>query len=279
MGETRHSIDVKAPLQAVYNQWTQFEEFPLFMEGVEKVQQNGPTNLFWKVKIGGKEKSWEAEITKQIPDERIAWQSVDGTPNSGEVTFESVNAGLTRVTLQMVYEPEGFWEEAGAALGLASSQVEKDLKRFRDFIEERAAETGGWRGTIAEGGPAEFGATPSEVRLSRKEEMLRPENLVPRHQDSIEESQDQDRASAWPDKKPPSEKTAPPIRPLKGSVHAEGPESIASEYYRESDTILKPTHEQIALRAHQIYLARGGTPGREVEDWLKAEKELTEKQG
>ena len=279
MGETRHSIDVKAPLQAVYNQWTQFEEFPRFMEGVEKVQQNGPTNLFWKVKIGGKEKSWEAEITKQIPDERIAWQSVDGTPNSGEVTFESVNAGLTRVTLQMVYEPEGFWEEAGAALGLASSQVEKDLKRFRDFIEERAAETGGWRGTIAERGPAEFGATPSEVRLRRKEEMLRPENLVPRHQDSIEESQDQDRASAWPDQKPPLEKAAPPIRPLKGSVHAEGPESIASEYYRESDTILKPTHEQIALRAHQIYLARGGTPGREVEDWLKAEKELTEKQG
>jgi hypothetical protein len=148
MGSTTHAIEVNAPLRAVYNQWTQFEEFPSFMEGVDEVRQDGPSRLLWRVNIGGRDKEWEAEITEQVPDAKIAWQSIDGTPNSGEVNFESLNPQTTRITLTIQYEPEGILEKAGDVLGIPSGRVESDLKRFRDFIEEKGGETNGWRGTI-----------------------------------------------------------------------------------------------------------------------------------
>src|ERR1700722_511181 len=156
MGSTTHAIDVNAPLRAVYNQWTQFEEFPSFMEGVEEVRQDGPSRLLWKVTIGGRDKEWEAEITQQIPDAKIAWQSIDGTPNSGEVNFEPLDSERTRITLTIAYEPEGILEMAGDVLGIPSGRVEADLKRFRDFIEEKGGQTNGWRGTI---GTAEIPAS------------------------------------------------------------------------------------------------------------------------
>ncbi len=161
MGSTTHTIEVNAPVRAVYNQWTQFEDFPHFMEGVQEVRQEGDKHLFWRAQVGGKEKSWEAEIVDQIPDRRISWQSISGAPNSGEVIFEELDAGRTRVTLTMDYEPEGMLEKAGDALGIPSGRVEGDLKRFRDYIESRGAETGGWRGEI------EGGATPG-VPLERE---------------------------------------------------------------------------------------------------------------
>src|SRR6201987_118880 len=110
MAATTHSIEVNAPLRAVYNQWTQFEEFPLFMEGVEQVLQEGEKRLFWRAKIGGKVKEWEAEITNQVPDKKIAWQSVDGSPNSGTIIFEELDSNRTRVTATIDYEPEGILE-------------------------------------------------------------------------------------------------------------------------------------------------------------------------
>jgi len=134
----------------VYNQWTQFEAFPLFMENVEEVRQEGDKRLLWKAKIAGKDKQWEAEITEQVPDKRIAWVSVDGTPNAGEVTCNLMESERTLITLTMEYEPEGFLETAGDVLGIPSGQVEEDLKRFRDFIEQTGKETGGWRGRIGE---------------------------------------------------------------------------------------------------------------------------------
>jgi hypothetical protein len=148
MGTTTHSIEVNAPLRVVYNQWTQFEEFPRFMEGVAEVRQEGPNKLFWKAKIAGKDKQWEAEITEQIPDKRIAWASIDGTRNAGEVNFESLETERTLITLTMEYEPEGFLEKAGDLLGIPSGQVEGDLNHFRDYIEQNGKETGGWRGQI-----------------------------------------------------------------------------------------------------------------------------------
>jgi uncharacterized protein (TIGR02271 family) len=148
MGSTTHSIEVDAPVRAVYNQWTQFEEFPRFMEGVEEVRQEGAKRLFWRAKIGGKVKEWEAEITEQVPDKKITWQSVDGSPNSGTIIFEELDSDRTRVTATIEYEPEGILEKTGDVLGIPSGRVEGDLERFRVFIEERGRESGGWRGQI-----------------------------------------------------------------------------------------------------------------------------------
>jgi uncharacterized protein (TIGR02271 family) len=168
MGVSTHSIEVNAPLRAVYNQWTQFEEFPHFMEGVEEVRQEGEKRLFWKAKIAGRVKEWEAEITSQVPDQRIAWESVDGSPNSGTITFEELGADLTRVNATIGYEPEGLLEKTGDALGIPSGRIEGDLKRFRDFMEERGHETGGWRGEIGEGESPDLGLRPAADSRSKK---------------------------------------------------------------------------------------------------------------
>jgi uncharacterized protein (TIGR02271 family) len=159
MAATTHSIEVNAPLRAVYNQWTQFEEFPRFMEGVEEVRQEGEKRLVWRAKIAGKVKEWEAEITEQIPDQRIAWESVAGSQNSGIITFERISDDWTRVIATIGYEPEGFLEKTGDALGIPSGRIEGDLKQFREYIEERGRETGGWRGEIGQGESRDLGAT------------------------------------------------------------------------------------------------------------------------
>jgi Polyketide cyclase / dehydrase and lipid transport/Protein of unknown function (DUF2934) len=148
MGTTTHSIEVKAPLKSVYDQWTQFEEFPRFMRDVVEVRQHGPDALSWKVLMGGKEKQWEARIIEQIPDTSIVWESVDGTSNRGAVTFEPLGTDATRLTVVMEYEPEGFLEKAGDILGVPSGHVEESLKCFRELIERKSTVTGGWRGRI-----------------------------------------------------------------------------------------------------------------------------------
>ena len=151
MERLNKSIVVDCPLQAVYNQWTQFEEFPKFMEGVEEVRQLDDRHLHWRTNIGGKEKEFDAEITEQIPDKRIAWHSQSGPWHGGVVTFHALNDHQTRVMLQMEYQPEGVVEKAGDLLGIASRRVEKDLERFKQFIESRGMETGAWRGSVDRG--------------------------------------------------------------------------------------------------------------------------------
>ena len=142
------SIDVNVPVSAAYNQWTQFEEFPRFMEGVREVRQLDDRRLLWRAEIGGKEKTWEAEIVEQIPDARIAWRSISGAKNAGVVTFHRLSEGTTRMMLQLEYEPEGAVETAGDWLGVATARVRGDLERFKEFIEKRGAESGAWRGSI-----------------------------------------------------------------------------------------------------------------------------------
>jgi uncharacterized membrane protein len=139
---TAHSLDVNAPLRAVYDQWTRFEEFPFFMEGVEEVRLEAEKFLLWKVKIAGKVKNWEAEITNQVPDREISWESVDGSSNSGTITFEELDPQWTRVTASIGYEPEGILEKTGEVLGITSGRVERDLKQFRDYIKGRVTELG-----------------------------------------------------------------------------------------------------------------------------------------
>lgn len=150
MASIEKSIDVKAPLTAVYNQWTQFEEFPRFMEGVKSVTQNGDDQLHWVAQIGGKEKEWDARITEQTPDQRVAWCSEDGAENAGVVTFHRISDDTTKVMLQIDYDPDGVVESAGDKLGFVGRSVDGDLTRFKEFIEERGRETGGWRGSIGQ---------------------------------------------------------------------------------------------------------------------------------
>jgi len=142
------SIETGVPVAVAYNQWTQFEEFPNFMEGVKEVRQLDDKRLHWKAQVAGKEKEWDAEIVQQIPDQVIAWRSTSGTSNAGEVRFDKAPGGKTRITLVLSYEPEGAVERVGDALGAVSRRVEGDLKRFKEFVEKRGGETGAWRGQI-----------------------------------------------------------------------------------------------------------------------------------
>jgi uncharacterized membrane protein len=148
MATIEKSIDVEAPTSTVYNQWTQFEEFPRFMDGVKSVTQMADDRLRWVAEIAGKEKEWDARITEQTPDQRIAWRAEEGAENGGVVTFHRIDDTTTRVMLQMDYDPEGFAENVGDALGFVDRRVAGDLERFKEFIEQRGLETGGWRGEI-----------------------------------------------------------------------------------------------------------------------------------
>lgn len=140
--------DVNVPVRTAYNQWTQFEEFSRFMEGVEQVTQLDDTRLHWAANIGGKRVEWDAKISEQIPDKRIVWYSEGGAMQNGMVSFTPLGPNTTRVTLRIDYEPEGMVEEVGDKLGFVSRRVEGDLKRFKEFIEARGTETGAWRGTV-----------------------------------------------------------------------------------------------------------------------------------
>ena len=148
MEHVEKSIEVDAPVSTVYNQWTQFEEFPRFMEGVEYVKQLDDKRLHWRADIGGQVVEWDAEIFEQIPDRRVAWRSTTGELNSGMVNFEPLDANRTRMTAKINYKPEGAMEKIGSALGVVSQRVHRDLERFKEFIEGRGRETGSWRGQI-----------------------------------------------------------------------------------------------------------------------------------
>jgi uncharacterized membrane protein len=200
MSRTHHSIEVNAPIALVYNQWLRFDEFPRFMETVEEIRRKGETRLFWRTRIGGMEKSWEAEITSQIPYKQIAWASVDGTQNAGVVTFEELAPERTKVKVIIDYQLEGILEKAGDAFGIPSNRVEGDLVRFREYIEQKFKECG-------------FNHDGAEI-------------------------------------------------------------DSPSQFYRDVAVPNQPAHEEIAVRAYELFLKRGLAPDHEVEDWLQAEKEL-----
>ncbi len=148
MSRIEKTIVVDAPVDAVYGQWTQFESFPSFMEGVQAVRQVDDRTLEWEAEVAGRTKAWTARITDQSPNVRIAWMSIDGAENGGAVTFQAVDAGRTEVRLVVDADPEGIVENVGDRLGLLDRRVGGDLDRFKDFIEERGRATGSWTGEI-----------------------------------------------------------------------------------------------------------------------------------
>ncbi len=159
------TVDVAVPVSTAYNQWTQFETFPKFMEGVERIEQVTPTRTHWVTKIAGVKREFDAEITEQRPDERVAWRTDHGTHQAGVVTFHRIDDRRTRVTLQLEHEPEGVVEKAGDALGIVQRRVKGDLEHFKEFIESRGHEEGAWRGEVGrspQAGP-KTGPTPGDM--------------------------------------------------------------------------------------------------------------------
>jgi uncharacterized membrane protein len=149
-------VEVDVPVRAAYDQWTQFEEFPRFMEGVREVRQRTDAYTEWRAEIGGRERAWVARITEQEPDRLIAWTSTEGDAKiGGTVTFEPLGEDRTAIRLRVEFEPDDATERIGDALGVVERRVRGDLERFRTFIEERGRATGGWRGEIPPDGPRE----------------------------------------------------------------------------------------------------------------------------
>jgi uncharacterized membrane protein len=148
MPTIEQSIEVEVPVSTAYNQWTQFEEFPTFMNGVKEVRQLDNTHLHWVAEIGGHREEWDAEITEQHPDERIAWKATSGKNNAGVVTFHRLDNERSKIMLQLDWESEGMIEKLGSAIGQDDRQVKGDLERFKKLIEGRGAESGAWRGEV-----------------------------------------------------------------------------------------------------------------------------------
>lgn len=148
VASVEESIEVDVPIRTAYNQWTQFEEFPNFMDGVESITQLDATHLHWKTKVGGVEREFDAEVTEQHPDERVAWRSTDGVTQAGVVTFHHLTDSSTKVMVQLDWKPDSLVEKAGAAVGADDHRVKADLKKFKEFIESRQTATGAWRGDV-----------------------------------------------------------------------------------------------------------------------------------
>jgi uncharacterized membrane protein len=148
MPSVEESVEVEVPVSAAYNQWTQFEEFPSFMDGVQEVKQLDDTHLHWAAEIGGHREEWDAQITEQLPDERIAWRATSGKGNAGVVTFHKLAENRTKIMLQLDWESEGMVEALGSMLGQDDRKVKGDLERFKELVETRGAESGAWRGEV-----------------------------------------------------------------------------------------------------------------------------------
>ncbi|MDQ0679580.1 putative membrane protein [Arthrobacter pascens] len=151
MATVQESIDVNVPLSQAYNQWTQFEDFPQFMSGVESVRQLNAATVHFATSIAGVKREYDAQITVQDPDRRVSWESLTDPRNAGSVWFASLGPADTRVNVELTWEPDSAVENIGATVGLDAHQVAADLRRFKKFIEERPAETGAWRDSISGG--------------------------------------------------------------------------------------------------------------------------------
>ena len=149
MTQVIETIDVDVPVRTAYNQWTQFESFPHFLDFVQSITQIDDTHTHWVVKIAGAEREFDAVITEQHPDERVAWNSTSGEENhAGVVTFHKLSDTTSKVTVQLDWEAEGFLEKVGSVFGVDDHVIKKDLKNFKEFVENPANQNEGWRGEV-----------------------------------------------------------------------------------------------------------------------------------
>ncbi|MFF1819706.1 SRPBCC family protein [Kribbella sp. NPDC058245] len=148
MGNITESVDVNVPVRTAYNQWTQFESFPQFMDGVDEIRQTDDTHTHWVTSIGGVKREFDATITEQHPDERVAWKTEDGPNHAGVITFHRLSDAETRVTAQIDIDPDGLAETVADKTGVISRRVKGDMARFKEFIEARGTESGQWRGDV-----------------------------------------------------------------------------------------------------------------------------------
>ncbi len=149
MASVEQSIELDVPVRVAYDQWTRFEDFPKFMDGVEEVRQLDPTHTHWRTKVGGKEEEFSAEITEQHPDERVAWHSTSGPSHAGVVTFHRLSDERSKIMLQLDVEPDGVVEKVGAAIGVLGHRTKGDLERFKALVEQRADAPGDFRPQVA----------------------------------------------------------------------------------------------------------------------------------
>lgn len=163
MSTIEKSVTVHVPVRTAYDQWTQFETFPKFMGGVKRVQQLDDKHLHWEAEIAGIEREWDAEIVHQEPDERVSWRATDGAQNDGTVSFASIGADQAKVSLRLEFDPEGLVETVGDVTNVVEMQVERDLEKFKEFIEQREAETGAWRGSVKPTGDVDPGPEQSTI--------------------------------------------------------------------------------------------------------------------
>jgi len=150
MKTIEESIEIGVPISTAYNQWTQFESFPQFMDGIKRVEQRDDTRLRWTAEVGGNKREWDAEITEQHPDHRVAWKALNQEGPNGVVTFHKLDDSHTKVMVQMEYEPEGMKESLGSVVGFDRHRVKGDLESFKEFIESRGSESGAWRENVEE---------------------------------------------------------------------------------------------------------------------------------
>lgn len=189
------SVDVTVPVRVAYDQWTQFETFPAFMSAVTGLAQTTPTTTHWTTSIAGVRREFDATITEQRPDERIAWRSDSGPAHAGVVTFHRLSEDTTRVHVQLELEPQGFVEHAGAASGVIGSRIEGDLRRFKDFVESRGTQTGDWRGTV-EPGPQHnqaVGHTPGGAPDTGGHDVANPDRTRVGDEDPLSQGQPGDK--------------------------------------------------------------------------------------
>lgn len=179
MATVNKTIDVQVPVSVAYNQWTQFESFPEFMNGVEAVEQIDETALHFSTNVGGVKRDFNAQILEQVPDSVISWASIDGPRNAGTVRFEPLGVDRSRVSVEIEWEPESLAEKAGSLVGIDDMRVSADLDKFKKFIEERGYETGGWRGSVAAGDVDDSGAAVSPATTASELPAVDPDLTAP----------------------------------------------------------------------------------------------------